>query len=140
LPDGRLIRLELHFGPSVVMIASEFADHDALAPSTTGCTWAVFYLDVSDVDELWRRALEAGASVHRPLADTFWGDREGQIVDPSVTAGDSQSTSTTSAWRRCPGWPPRHLGRRRADRKTGGRVARGTTALSRDRLSHVAAL
>jgi PhnB protein len=82
LPDGRLIHLELRFGPSVMMIASEFPEHDALAPTTTGCTSAVLYLDVSDVDDVWRRALEAGASVHRPLADTFWGDREGQIIDP----------------------------------------------------------
>jgi PhnB protein len=82
LPDGRLIHLELHFGPSVVMVASEFPEHDALAPTTTGCTSSVFYLDVTDVDDLWRRALDAGASVHRPLADAFWGDREGQIIDP----------------------------------------------------------
>jgi uncharacterized glyoxalase superfamily protein PhnB len=80
-PDGRLIHLELHFGPSVVMVASEFPEHDALAPTTTGCTSSVFYLDVTDVDDLWRRALDAGASVHRPLADAFWGDREGQIID-----------------------------------------------------------
>jgi PhnB protein len=63
-------------------MASEFPEHDALAPTITGCTSAVFYLEVPDVDAAWSRALEAGATVHRPLAHAFWGDRDGQIVDP----------------------------------------------------------
>jgi PhnB protein len=82
LPDGRLIHVELHFGPSVLMMASEFPEHGALAPTTTRCTSAVFYLEVPAFDDTWRRALEAGATVHRPLADAFWGERDGQIVDP----------------------------------------------------------
>ena len=82
LPDGRLIHVELHFGPSVLMVADEFPEHAALSPATTGCTSAVLYLDVVDVDDVWRRAVEAGATVLRPLADAFWGDRDGQIIDP----------------------------------------------------------
>jgi PhnB protein len=82
LPDGRLLHLELWFGPSVVMVADEFPEHGALSPATTGCTSAVLYLQTSDVDAVWARALEGGATVARPLADTFWGEREGQIVDP----------------------------------------------------------
>ena len=82
LPDGRLIHLELWFGPSVLMVADEFPEQGALSPATTGCTSAVLYLQTSDVDAAWARALEGGASVARPLADTFWGEREGQITDP----------------------------------------------------------
>lgn len=82
LPDGRLIDVELWFGSSRVVLADEFPEHDALSPKTTGCTSAVFYLDTSDVDALWERALAQGAVVLRPLADWFTGDREGQIVDP----------------------------------------------------------
>lgn len=82
LPDGRLIELELWFGPSRVMIADEFPEHGALSPKTTGCTSATLYLDAPDVDALWALALEHGAEVHRPLADWFTGDRDGQIVDP----------------------------------------------------------
>lgn len=82
LPDGRLLHLELWFGPSVVMVADEFPEHGALSPATTGCTSAVLYLQTSEVDAVWARALEDGAIVARPLADTFWGEREGQIVDP----------------------------------------------------------
>jgi PhnB protein len=82
LPDGRLIHLELWFGPSVVMVADEFPEHDAVSPTTTGCTSAVFYLETTDVETLWARALETGAEVLRPLNDSFWGEREGQIRDP----------------------------------------------------------
>jgi PhnB protein len=49
---------------------------------TTGAASAVFYLEVADVDALWKRALEHGAEVLRPLADWFTGERDGQIVDP----------------------------------------------------------
>lgn len=82
LPDGRLIHLELAFGPSIVMVADEFPDHDALSPKTTGCTSAVLYLQVPDVDAVWARVVSSGATIHQPLADTFWGEREGQILDP----------------------------------------------------------
>jgi PhnB protein len=82
LPDGRLIHLELWFGTSVVMVADEFPEHGALSPATTGCTSALLYVPTDEVDALWARAVEAGAAVARPLADTFWGEREGQIVDP----------------------------------------------------------
>jgi PhnB protein len=82
LTDGRLMHLELWFGPSVVMVADEFPEHDALSPATTGCTSAVLCLQASDVDAVWARALDAGADVARPLAETFWGEREGQVVDP----------------------------------------------------------
>jgi PhnB protein len=82
LPDGRLIELELWFGPSRVMIADEFPEHGALSPRTTGCTSAVFYLETTDVDALWAHALQHGAEVLRPLADWFTGERDGQLVDP----------------------------------------------------------
>jgi PhnB protein len=82
LPDGRLLHLELWFGNSVVMAADEFPEHDALSPKTTGCTSAVFYLQLEAVDEVWARAIAAGAEVHRPLVDTPFGERDGQIVDP----------------------------------------------------------
>ena len=44
LPDGRLIHLELWFGPSAMMVADEFPEQGALSPATTGCTSAVLYL------------------------------------------------------------------------------------------------
>src|SRR5215203_7244649 len=69
LPDGRLIDVELLFGRSRVVLADEFPEHDALSPTTTGVTSAVFYLETDDVDTLWARAVDNGAEVLRPLAD-----------------------------------------------------------------------
>jgi PhnB protein len=67
---------------SVVMLADEFPEHEAMSPASTGCISAVLYLQVEDVDAVWERALGGGAQVLRPLADTFWGEREGQLTDP----------------------------------------------------------
>ena len=40
------------------------------------------HLYVTDADATFNRAVEAGAKVTMPLADMFWGDRYGQLVDP----------------------------------------------------------
>jgi PhnB protein len=43
----------------------------------------VIYLYLEDVDAVIARAVSAGARSLTPLADQFWGDRMGRIVDPS---------------------------------------------------------
>jgi len=40
----------------------------------------LFY--VPDVDAVFARAIEAGAESKRPVADQFYGDRSGTLVDP----------------------------------------------------------
>jgi PhnB protein len=82
LPDGRLLDVELHIDGSMLVLADEFPEHDALAPTTTGHSSAVLYLDTDDVDRLFARALEHGAEPLRPLADWFNGTRDAQILDP----------------------------------------------------------
>ncbi|MGO4480037.1 VOC family protein, partial [Massilia sp. 2TAF26] len=39
-------------------------------------------LYVPDVDATFQQAINAGATVRMPVADMFWGDRYGQLVDP----------------------------------------------------------
>ena len=82
LPDGRLLSVELRFGDSTVVLADEFPELDVVSPETIGGTAVVLHLASDDVDTLWQRALEAGAEVVHPLADQFWGERQGQIADP----------------------------------------------------------
>jgi len=82
LPGGRVMTLELRFGDSSVMVASEFPDLGILSPLTVGGTATVLQLYTDDVDALWARAVGAGAEVRHPLGDMFWGDRHGQIADP----------------------------------------------------------
>jgi PhnB protein len=39
-------------------------------------------LYVPDVDAAFARAIAAGATVKRPVADQFYGDRTGTLADP----------------------------------------------------------
>lgn len=82
VPGGRFIEIELQFGDSSVMIADEFPDLGVLSPQSLGGTYSALHISTDDVDALWQRAIDAGAEIHQPLADMFWGDRHGQIIDP----------------------------------------------------------
>jgi PhnB protein len=82
VPDGRLMSVELHLGPSKLMLADEFPELGIVSPQTLGGTYMALHVVVDDVDETWERALGAGAEVFRPLQDSFWGERTGQIIDP----------------------------------------------------------
>jgi PhnB protein len=64
------------------MLADEFPELGVLSPLAIGGTATVLHLRVDDVDAVWQRAVDAGAEVRQPLADVFWGERYGQIVDP----------------------------------------------------------
>jgi PhnB protein len=82
LPDERLIHVEMRLGPLTMMLADEFPEMSSFGPARLGGTYGAIYLHVSDVDTVWGRCLDAGATVVRPLADAFWGEREGQVLDP----------------------------------------------------------
>jgi uncharacterized glyoxalase superfamily protein PhnB len=86
VPGDRLIDVRLDVGGTGVVLADEFPEHGALSPTTTGESSAVFYLHTDDladdVDAVWGRAISNGAEPIRELADTFWGEREGQLLDP----------------------------------------------------------
>jgi PhnB protein len=82
VPDGRLMSVELRFGDSAVMLADEFPEMGIVSPQTLGGTYMALHLLVDDVGRVWQRALEAGAEVFRPLEDSFWGERAGQVIDP----------------------------------------------------------
>lgn len=82
LPGDRVMSVELALGGSLLHVGSEFPDFGILSPMAIGGTATVLQLDVPDADAAWAHALEAGAEVRSPLADQFWGERHGQIVDP----------------------------------------------------------
>jgi PhnB protein len=82
VPGGKLMSVELRFGDSTVMVADEFPEMGVLSPQSVGGTYGALHLTTADVDVLWERAVEAGAEVHQPLQDQFWGERQGQIIDP----------------------------------------------------------
>ena len=82
VPGGRLIHVQLRIGTLDLMLADEFPEMESFGPQHFGGTYGAIYLHVDDVDDAWQRAVGAGATVIRPLSDTFWGEREGQLLDP----------------------------------------------------------
>jgi PhnB protein len=82
LPGGQVLSIELRIGDSTLAIADEFPDMGVISPLTLGGTYGAVHVAVDDADEVWQKALEAGANEFEPLHDAFWGDRTGQFVDP----------------------------------------------------------
>lgn len=82
MPDGRIGHAELQFGDSVVMLADEVPDMGFCAPKEPGKTPVGMAFYVEDVDQVFARAVAAGATVLRPLQNQFYGDRSGTLVDP----------------------------------------------------------
>jgi uncharacterized glyoxalase superfamily protein PhnB len=82
-PDGkRVMHAALRIGDSAIFLSDEFPEMDARAPETLGGTTICIYLYVPDVDQAFRRAVDAGATVKRPPENAFWGDRYASIADP----------------------------------------------------------
>jgi PhnB protein len=82
VPDGRFMQIELRLGESTLMIADEFPELGVVSPLTLGGTYGALVIKTDDADALWEQAVAAGAEVFQPLADTFWGERHGQVIDP----------------------------------------------------------
>jgi len=80
--DGqvKLGHAELKIGDSRLFLADEFPEHGSVGPAASSPV--TIHLNVTDADASFSRAVEAGATVAMPLADMFWGDRYGKLVDP----------------------------------------------------------
>jgi uncharacterized glyoxalase superfamily protein PhnB len=81
-PDGRLMHAMIRIGDSPVMLADEFPEWGGSGPKRLGGTPVTIHLQVPNADEVFQRALDAGAEVKMPIADMFWGDRYGIVTDP----------------------------------------------------------
>ena len=66
----------------MLMLAEENRDWENLGPLALGGSPVTIHLVVKDADATFAQAVQAGATVKMPVADVFWGDRYGQIVDP----------------------------------------------------------
>jgi len=81
-PDGKVMHAMLKIGDSHLMMADEFPGMGAASPQTLGGSPVILNIYVEDVDRVFNQAVAAGAKVTMPLANQFWGDRYGQVVDP----------------------------------------------------------
>ncbi len=80
--DGRVGHSEIEIGSSRLMIADEYPEIDSVGPETRGGPTCSFTIEVPDVDASFARAVAAGATVVRPVADQFHGNRMGWVADP----------------------------------------------------------
>jgi uncharacterized glyoxalase superfamily protein PhnB len=82
-PDGKsLIHVDLQIGDSRLFLNDEVPDMGALSPLGLKGTPVTIHLYVEDADRVFHQAVQAGAKVAMPLADQFWGDRYGMVIDP----------------------------------------------------------
>jgi uncharacterized glyoxalase superfamily protein PhnB len=64
------------------MLVDEMPEWGALGPKSLKGSPVTVHLYVENADATVERAVKAGAKVTMPLADQFWGDRYGKLVDP----------------------------------------------------------
>jgi uncharacterized glyoxalase superfamily protein PhnB len=76
----KLGHAELQIGDSRLFLADEFPDYGSVGPN--GSSPVSIHLYVTDADAVFDQAVAAGATVSMPLADQFWGDRYGKLIDP----------------------------------------------------------
>ena len=81
-PPGRIAHAEVKIGDSHVMLADENPDEGHVGPQTLGGAGVSLMLYVPNVDATFAKAVAAGATVKRPVADQFYGDRVGTLADP----------------------------------------------------------
>ena len=73
-PDGStIVHAQMRIGDSPFMLADAMGEW--------GPTQSLMQLYVEDCDAVFERAVAAGATVLRPLANQFYGDRSGQLGD-----------------------------------------------------------
>jgi PhnB protein len=75
-PSGKKIwHAQIRIGDSQIFVNDVFPEMGG------GPGSARLWVYVENVDSLFKRAADAGAVVKMPLADMFWGDRIGCVVD-----------------------------------------------------------
>lgn len=81
-PSGRVGHAELAFGPNSIMVSDEYPEHGILGPQAYNGTGSLVHLQVDNVDEVFQRAVAAGATVTMPPQDQFYGMRHAKVRDP----------------------------------------------------------
>ena len=82
MEDGRIGHAELLIGETVLMLADEYPEIDLLGPLARGGSTTSLHLTVPDVDAVVARAVAAGATLEREVADAPYG-RTGVVLDPA---------------------------------------------------------
>jgi PhnB protein len=84
-PDGRIGHAQLTINGATIMLADEFPEMGFLSPKSLGGARSPvsIHLYVENADEVYKKALVAGATSLREPEDQFYGERNAQVRDPS---------------------------------------------------------
>ncbi len=80
---NRIGHTTIEIGETTIHINDEHPELDILGPIAIGNSPVRFILQVDDVDQVFRQALDAGAEELMPVEDQFYGERSGRLRDPS---------------------------------------------------------
>ena len=76
-PSGKKVwHASMRIGDSIFFV------NDAFPEMGGGAQPASLWIYTDNVDQAWKRAVDAGGKVSMPMADMFWGDRMGSLTDP----------------------------------------------------------
>ena len=81
-PDGKPIHAELTIRGTTLMLGPEMPEMGARSAKNVGASPTTLYLLVENVDKVVAKAVKLGAKAQGPVAEMFWGDRCGRVVDP----------------------------------------------------------
>ncbi len=81
VPTGELGHAELAIGSTILLLADEYPQNNWLAPASLAGSAASLVLTVDDCAAAVQRAVDAGATLERPIADGP-GGRGGWLIDP----------------------------------------------------------
>jgi PhnB protein len=79
---GKIPHAEIVIGNSTVFLTEEWPEGNRFSVETLGNSPVMMSLDVPDVDKFFAHAIDAGAETVIPIADQFYGHREGTLKDP----------------------------------------------------------
>jgi PhnB protein len=81
-PDGRIMHAEIEIGDSVLMMADEAPEMDAMSVQHFGGSPVSLFIYTEGCDAVYATALAAGAKSVREPADQPYGDRVAGVLDP----------------------------------------------------------
>ncbi len=73
-PGGRISHAEMKIGDSIIMLSDSTPEYKAMQ--------SMLYVYVEDVDAVYKRALQAGATSVSEPKNQFYGDRGASVRDP----------------------------------------------------------
>jgi len=81
-PSGKIFNADIKIGDSTISLADESPEFGNFSPPSLGGSTVIITLNVEDADMVWNQAVSAGAKIVFPIADQFYGLRQGRLEDP----------------------------------------------------------